>query len=84
LFGPESELRGEIYSCAFNKLQAALIFEEMKAIIEAMPPGSIPRCNIRRAGKIIEVLDGDAAGSIYESLSADDRRAHGLSPTLWI
>src|SRR4029077_7917632 len=23
------------------------------------------------------------AGSIYESLSADDRRAHGLSPSFW-
>src|SRR5262245_3815617 len=84
LFGPESELRGEIYSCAYNKLQAALIFEEMKAIIEALPMGSVPRCNIRRAGKAIEVLDGDAAGSLYESLSADDRRAHGLSPSMWI
>jgi phage terminase large subunit-like protein len=85
LFGPESELRGEIYSCAYNKLQAALIFEEMKAIIEALPMGSVPLINIRRGGKVIEVLPGsDAAGSIYESLSADDRRAHGLSPSLWI
>ena len=84
LFGPESELRGEIYSCAYNKLQAALIFEEMKAIIEAMPPGAAPHCNIRRGGKMIEVLNGDAVGSFYESLSADDRRAHGLSPSMWI
>ena len=84
LFGPESEARGEIYSCAYNKLQAALIFEEMKAIIQAMPDGSVPLCNIRRAGKAIEIIDGTAAGSLYESLSADDRRAHGLSPTMWI
>jgi phage terminase large subunit-like protein len=84
LFGPESELRGEIYSCAYNKLQAALIFEEMKAIIAAMPPGSIPHCNIIRGGKIIEVTEGIAEGSFYESLSADDRRAHGLSPSMWI
>src|SRR5262245_42730048 len=26
LLGPEAEQRGEVYSCAFNKLQAALIF----------------------------------------------------------
>jgi phage terminase large subunit-like protein len=84
LFGPEAEPRGEIYSCAYNKLQAALIFEEMKAIIEALPAGHVPKCNIRRGGKIIEILDGNAAGSFYESLSADDRRAHGLSPTMWI
>ena len=37
LLGPECEPRGEIYSAAYNKLQAALIFAEMKAIIEATP-----------------------------------------------
>jgi phage terminase large subunit-like protein len=34
LLGPECEPRGEIYSAAYNKLQAALIFAEMKAIID--------------------------------------------------
>ena len=37
LLGPECEPRGEVYSAAYNKLQAALIFAEMKAIIEAVP-----------------------------------------------
>src|SRR6516164_5442839 len=37
LLGPECEPRGECYSAAYNKLQAALIFAEMKAIIEAVP-----------------------------------------------
>lgn len=83
LLGPECEPRGEVYSCAYNKLQAALIFAEMKAIIEAVPEFA-SRCNIQRYGKVIEVMEGDGAGSIFESLSADDKRAHGLSPTLWI
>jgi phage terminase large subunit-like protein len=83
LLGPECEARGEIYSCAYNKLQAALIFAEMKATIEAVPEFAA-RCNIQRHGKMIEVMSGDGAGSIYESLSADDKRAHGLSPSLWI
>jgi phage terminase large subunit-like protein len=83
LLGPESERRGEVYSCAYNKLQAALIFAEMKAIIEARPELNA-RCNIQRHSKAIEVLRGDGAGSFYESLSADDRRAHGLSPSFWI
>ena len=82
LLGPECEPRGECYSAAYNKLQAALIFAEMKAIIEAIPEFE-ERCNIQRYGKVIEVLEGDGAGSIYESLSADDRRAHGLSPSFW-
>ena len=83
LLGPECEPRGEVYSCAYNKLQAALIFAEMKAIIEAVPEFEA-RCNLQRYGKIIEVLEGDGAGSIYEILSADDKRAHGLSPSFWI
>jgi phage terminase large subunit-like protein len=83
LLGPEAEVRGECYSAAYNKLQAALIFSEMKAIIEAVPEFEC-RCNLQRYGKIIEVMDGDGIGSVYESLSADDKRAHGLSPSLWI
>jgi hypothetical protein len=58
------------------------MFAEMKAIIEAVPEFEA-RCNIQRYGKVIEVMEGDGAGSIYESLSADDKRAHGLSPSFW-
>ena len=45
LLGPECEARGECYSAAYNTLQAALIFAEMKAIIEAVPEFEA-RCNI--------------------------------------
>ncbi len=83
LLGPECEVRGEIYSCAYNKLQASLIFAEMKAIIQAVPQFD-GRCNLQRHGKIIEVISGIGAGSTYESLSADDKRAHGLSPSFWV
>lgn len=83
LLGPEAEPRGEIYSASYTKLQSALMFAEMKATIEAIPQFDA-RVNIQRYGKIIEVMDGDGVGSIFESLSADDKRAHGLSPTLWV
>jgi phage terminase large subunit-like protein len=83
LCGPEAEPRGEVYSCAYNKLQAALIFAEMKAIVQAVPAFA-QRININRFNKILEVVSGPGQGSIFESLSADDKRAHGLSPTLWI
>jgi phage terminase large subunit-like protein len=83
LLGPECEARGEVYSAAYNKLQSALIFAEMKAMVEAVPAFA-DRCNIQRYGKVIEVMEGDGAGSIFESLSADDKRAHGLSPSFWI
>jgi phage terminase large subunit-like protein len=83
LLGPECEPRGEVYSAAYNKLQSALIFAEMKAIVEAEPTFAA-RVNVQRYGKILEVMEGDGAGSTFESLSADDKRAHGLSPSLWI
>src|SRR5262245_60194471 len=69
LLGPECEPRGEVYSAAYNKLQSALIFAEMKAIIEAVPAFA-DRVNVQRYGKVIEVMHGDGAGSIFESLSA--------------
>jgi hypothetical protein len=38
------------------------MFAEMKAIIEAVPEFEA-RCNIQRYGKVIEVMEGDGAGS---------------------
>lgn len=83
LLGPEAEPRGEVYSAAIDRQQAGLMFNEMEAIILAVPEFSA-RVNMQRFFKRIEVLDGDAKGSIYEALSADARRAHGLAPSLWV
>jgi phage terminase large subunit-like protein len=83
LLGPEAEPRGEVYSAAIDKIQAGLIFKEMRAIIEAVPEFD-ERVNVQRFQKVIEVLEGDGEGSVYESLSADVRRAHGLAPSLWV
>lgn len=82
LLGPESEQRGECYSAAIDRGQASLLFAEMEAVIERTPQFAA-RCNIQRFHKRIEVLSGDGEGSIYEALSADARRAHGLSPSWW-
>jgi len=83
LLGPEAEPRGEVYSAAIDKKQASLLFAEMAAIIDAVPEFD-DRCNVQRFHKIIEVLEGDGKGSIYEALSADVRRGHGLAPSLWV
>lgn len=83
LIGPEAEPRGEVYSAAIDKQQAGLLYREMEAIIEAVPEFD-SRCNCQRFHKRIEVLDGDGKGSIYEALSSDVRRGHGLAPSLWI
>ncbi len=83
LIGPEAEPRGEVYSAAIDKKMASILFAEMAAIIEAVPEFD-ERCNCQRFHKIIEVMDGDGKGSIYEALSADVRRGHGLAPSLWV
>ncbi|MDP4022336.1 terminase large subunit [Methylobacterium sp. NEAU 140] len=83
LLGPESEGRGEIFSAAIDRQQAGLLFAEMEATILRVPSFAA-RANIVRFHKRIEVLSGPGQGSIYEALSADARRAHGLSPSLWI
>lgn len=82
LLGPEAEQRGEVYSAAIDRQQAGLLYAEMVAVIERVPEFAA-RVNVIKFFKRIEVLSGDGDGSTYEALSADARRAHGLSPTLW-
>ena len=87
LVGPEAEDRGQIPSCANDRDQAAIIFEEMEAIIGAVP-WIAAITNIKRFNKVIEVIDvpptGKGKGSVYEAIAAAAKTAHGLSPSLWI
>lgn len=80
LLGPESEPRGEVYSCALTRDQAAKLYAEMAAILDAHDELA-DRCNVIRFTKQIEVLSGDGAGSIYLALSADAGSKLGLSPS---
>ncbi|WP_122519190.1 terminase large subunit [Pannonibacter phragmitetus] len=80
LMGPEAEPRGEVYSAALTRDQAAKLFQEMCAILAAHPELD-DRANIIRFSKQIEVLTGDGAGSIYAALSADAGSKMGLSPS---
>lgn len=83
LVGPEAEPRGEVYSAAIDRQQAGIMFNEMEAIILAVPEFAVAT-NIQRFHKRIEVLDGQGKGSVYEALSSDARRGHGLAPSLWV
>lgn len=83
LLGPEAEPRGEVYSAAIDRQQAGIMFNEMEAVILAAPEFA-SRVNIQRFHKRIEVLDGDGKGSVFEALSSDARRGHGLAPSLWV
>jgi phage terminase large subunit-like protein len=75
LFGPEAERRGQVYSAAADRNQAAIIYREMKAIIEADPDLSA-RAVIRDFTKHIEDSE---TGSEYMALSADAKTKHGFS-----
>jgi phage terminase large subunit-like protein len=77
LLGPEAENRGEVYSCANDRFQAAKIYHEMVALILAHPRFPT-RVNILRFQKIIEDLIN---GSIYCALSAEAKTKMGLNPS---
>jgi phage terminase large subunit-like protein len=79
LIGPEAEPRGQVYSAAADRDQAAIMFREMEAMIQATP-WMVARCNIQRFAKKIEDLE---SGSVYAALSSDARKAHGLSPSFF-
>lgn len=77
LCGPEAERRGQVFSAAADRKQAALVFREMIAFV---------RGDDRLDGRIIirehsKTLEDVETGSTYEALSSDARKAHGLSPS---
>lgn len=80
LLGPESESRGQIFSAASDREQASIIFKEMEAMILSVPEFS-ERCHIQNFRKIIS---DTVTGSSYTAMTADGRKAHGLSPSFMV
>ncbi len=81
LMGPEAEPRGEVYSAALTRDQAAKLFQEMCAILAAHPELDDRRTS-SLFNKQIEVLFGDGGGSLYAALSADAGSKMGLARRL--
>jgi phage terminase large subunit-like protein len=77
LCGPEAEPRGQVYSAASDRDQAAIIFREMLAMILADDALS-DRIIVREHNKTLTDVE---TGSVYQALSSDARKAHGLSPS---
>lgn len=75
LVGPEAEPRGQVYSAAADRNQAALLYAEMRAIIDAVD-WMQQRIIVRDFNKHLEDAE---TGSIYQALSADARTKHGFS-----
>lgn len=87
LIGPEAEDRGEIFSAAIDRFQASLLFAEMVAILREMPEYMACVNIIHNQKKIVVVKryrDWPGLWSVYEALSQDAKRAHGLAPSLWV
>jgi phage terminase large subunit-like protein len=75
LCGPEAEARGQVYSAAADRNQASLIYNEMKAIIEAVPYLR-DRIIVRDFTKHLE---DSHTGSTFMALSSDAKTKHGFS-----
>lgn len=75
LCGPMTEKRGQIYSAAASRDQAAHIYREMKAIIQEVPELR-RRVIIRDFNKHLEDVE---TGSTYFALSADASTKYGFS-----
>jgi phage terminase large subunit-like protein len=75
LIGPEAEPRGQVYSAASDRKQAALILRELVAFVRA-DSRLAERIIIREHSKTLEDVE---TGSTYEALSSDAKKAHGLN-----
>lgn len=75
LVGPEAEQRGQVYSAAADRKQAALILRELIAFVRA-DQKLADRIIIREHSKTLEDV---VTGSTYEALSSDAKKAHGLN-----
>jgi phage terminase large subunit-like protein len=81
LAGPEAESRGEVYSAANDRFQAARIFNEMAAIIERVP-WLDDRVTVKRFTKELEDVGGTE--STYAALSRESGTKMGMAPSVVI
>jgi phage terminase large subunit-like protein len=80
LVGPEAVPRGQVVSAAADRGQASIIYNELRAFALAVP-AIADRLLFRDFNKTVEDVE---TGSVFAALSADHRKAHGLSPTVAI
>lgn len=79
LIGPEAIPNGEIYSCANDLEQAAVVFKFCAQIVR-LDPELEAVVKITDHKKRMDV----ANGSFYRALSRDAKSKHGLSPSVYI
>lgn len=85
LIGPEALPNGQIFSCAVDRMQARVIFDMCRKMIEATP-------SLQKALKVIpststilvKRTDLKGRGSVYRALSAEASTKHGLGPSFFV
>jgi phage terminase large subunit-like protein len=84
--GPESEPNGEIYSAANDRLQASIIFDAVKALIEVNPTLASIIDIFANKTMIVKPSSGlkRCQGSKFRALSADASTKQGFKPSLII
>jgi len=80
LCGPEAIRNGQLYSIAFDREQAAIVFRYVSAMIY-MDPELSARLSVHETGKRIT---DPVSGSIYTALSRESRSKHGKSTSFLI
>jgi len=75
LCGPEAVMNGQLYSVAFDRDQAAILFKYACAMIR-LDEELDARLNIKDSVK--EIID-PISGSLYKALSSESRSKHGKS-----
>ncbi len=80
LCGPESIRNGQLYSVAFDREQAAIVFKYAAAMVYADEELEL-RLNVVSSRKMLE---DPTSGSVYQALSAESRTKHGKSSSFII
>lgn len=85
LVGPEAIPNGQVFSCAVDREQAAVIFHMCRKMIE-MRPTLQKYLKVIPSTKSITVTRSDVKGrgSVYRALSAESSTKHGLGPSFFV
>ena len=78
LLGPESEPRGQIYSAAADRAQAALIYAECVAMIQSDPELEAMVNIVETTKRIVHY----PTGSFYQAISSEHRSKHGYNASV--
>lgn len=85
LIGPEAVPNGQIFSCAVDREQAAVIFHMCRKMIE-MRPALQKYLKVIPSTKTIVVTRSDVKGrgSVYRALSSESGTKHGLGSSFFV